>query len=173
MMLKSVVFPAPFGPMMPWMRPCSTASETPSSTTMPPKLLRRPSTLKMGSATRPAPRPASGLQPGRGRERRRLVLGREDHVGLAGHELRYREEEALHEAAGHHLVGRERIRARLRRPAVHVPHALIGHAADGVGELVEVERAGLVDRLDGQPGVVVGDAARRDAGIGTEALLIV
>src|SRR3954452_20612497 len=97
MTLKSVVFPAPFGPMMPWMRPCSTPSETPSSTTMPPKLLRRPSTLKMGSATRPA----SGLQPGRGRERRRLVLGREAHVGLAAHELRHREEEALHEAACH------------------------------------------------------------------------
>src|SRR5690348_14810673 len=136
MMLKSVVFPAPFGPMMPWMRPCSTASETPSSTIVPPKLLRKPSTLRMGSAMRPA----SGLQPGRGRERRGLVLGRIDHVGLAAHELRHREEEALHEAAGHHLVRCERVRARLRRPAVHVPNALVGHAPDGVGELVEVER---------------------------------
>ena len=42
--LNSVVLPAPFGPITPWIWPRSTASETPSRTTMPPKRLASAST---------------------------------------------------------------------------------------------------------------------------------
>src|SRR5258708_12545757 len=37
MQLKSVVLPAPFGPIRPTMRPGATSKETPSRATMPPK----------------------------------------------------------------------------------------------------------------------------------------
>src|SRR5262245_15234204 len=40
MQLKSVVLPAPFGPIRPTMRPGATPKETPSSATMPPKRTR-------------------------------------------------------------------------------------------------------------------------------------
>ena len=78
--LKSVVLPAPFGPITPWIWPRSTASETPSSTTMPPKRLTSASTARIGSATaaairgdgpRSAPGARSRFEPGR-----RLELGR-------------------------------------------------------------------------------------------------
>src|SRR5512139_3291397 len=44
MQLKSVVLPAPFGPIRPTMRPASTSKETLSSATMPPKRTPTPST---------------------------------------------------------------------------------------------------------------------------------
>src|SRR2546423_14252979 len=37
MTLTSVVLPAPLGPMRPWMVPCSTSSDTPSTACTPPK----------------------------------------------------------------------------------------------------------------------------------------
>src|SRR5258708_40158692 len=37
MTLTSVVFPAPFGPIRPWIDPCSTSSDTPSTARTPPK----------------------------------------------------------------------------------------------------------------------------------------
>src|SRR5258708_26915893 len=37
MTLTSVVFPAPFGPIRPWIDPCSTSSDTPSTACTPPK----------------------------------------------------------------------------------------------------------------------------------------
>src|SRR3954470_15380567 len=37
MQLKSVVLPAPLGPIRPTMRPGATSNDTPSSATMPPK----------------------------------------------------------------------------------------------------------------------------------------
>src|SRR6266851_8313397 len=48
MTLTSVVLPAPFGPIKPWIEPCSTSSDTPSTARTPPKcrwtLSRRRST---------------------------------------------------------------------------------------------------------------------------------
>src|ERR1700674_217106 len=37
MTLTSVVLPAPFGPIRPWIDPCSTSSDTPSTARTPPK----------------------------------------------------------------------------------------------------------------------------------------
>src|ERR1700682_2238266 len=37
MTLTSVVLPAPFGPTRPWIEPCSTSSDTPSTACTPPK----------------------------------------------------------------------------------------------------------------------------------------
>src|SRR4051794_5572763 len=49
MQLKSVVLPAPFGPIRPTMRPGATPNETPSSATMPPKRTRTFSTRSSGA----------------------------------------------------------------------------------------------------------------------------
>src|SRR5579872_1191955 len=58
MTLTSVVLPAPFGPIRPWIDPCSTSSDTPSTAWTPPKwrwtLSRRSST---GARSRPPGRP--------------------------------------------------------------------------------------------------------------------
>src|SRR5271165_6264095 len=48
MMLKSVVLPAPFGPMRHKISPLNASNETPSSTTSPPKLCRTLSAVRMG-----------------------------------------------------------------------------------------------------------------------------
>src|SRR5690242_429828 len=37
MTFTSVVLPAPFGPIRPWIDPCSTSSDTPSTARTPPK----------------------------------------------------------------------------------------------------------------------------------------
>src|SRR5689334_5650176 len=55
MQLKSVVLPAPFGPIRPTMRPGATSNDTPSSATMPPK---RTAT----SCTRSSACPASAVK---------------------------------------------------------------------------------------------------------------
>ena len=125
MMLKSVVLPAPFGPITPWIRPGITASETPSRTTMPPKLLRRvldredrraqASALVGGQDDGAAPSARAHALSQGGTWKSALVLVGLDHVGLAAHELGHREEEALHEPAGHHLVGRHGVRPGLAR----------------------------------------------------------
>src|ERR1700674_64011 len=53
MTLTSVVLPAPFGPIRPWIDPCSTSSDTPSTARTPPKcrwtLSRRRSTNSIPS----------------------------------------------------------------------------------------------------------------------------
>src|SRR5260370_1520181 len=58
MTLTSVVLPAPLGPIKPWIEPCSTSSDTPSTARTPPKcrwtLSRRRST---DVPARPPPRP--------------------------------------------------------------------------------------------------------------------
>src|ERR1700694_5437044 len=58
MTLTSVVLPAPFGPMRPWIDPFSSSSDTPSTARTPPKWRwtssRRRST---GPGTRPPRRP--------------------------------------------------------------------------------------------------------------------
>src|SRR5438552_10244409 len=50
MQLKSVVLPAPFGPISPAMRPGATSKDTPSSATMPPKRTDTSRTLSSGLA---------------------------------------------------------------------------------------------------------------------------
>src|SRR4051794_29129539 len=55
MQLKSVVLPAPFGPIRPTMLPGATSNDTPSSATMPPK---RTAT----SCTRSSACPASAVK---------------------------------------------------------------------------------------------------------------
>src|SRR5450759_5210508 len=51
MTLTSVVLPAPLGPIRPWIEPCSTSSDTPSTACTPPKwrwtLSRRRSTYSL------------------------------------------------------------------------------------------------------------------------------
>src|SRR5207237_8974307 len=46
--LNRVVFPAPLGPMMPWISLASTLSETPSSASTPPKRTVRSATSSVG-----------------------------------------------------------------------------------------------------------------------------
>src|ERR1700730_13760571 len=62
MTLTSVVLPAPFGPIRPWIEPCSTSSDTPSTACTPPKcrwtLSSRRSTGS--SSARPPCRPDDG-----------------------------------------------------------------------------------------------------------------
>src|ERR1700687_1141092 len=62
MTFTSVVLPAPLGPISPWIDPCSTSSDTPSTAWTPPKcrwtLSRRRSTDS--SSTRPPGRPDDG-----------------------------------------------------------------------------------------------------------------
>src|ERR1700726_4015153 len=54
MTLKSVVLPAPFGPMTPTIRPCDTSQQSPDSAVIPPKdlltLLNRSNGLFMPCA---------------------------------------------------------------------------------------------------------------------------
>src|SRR5579885_2801718 len=106
--LKRVVLPAPLGPITPWIRPGSTASETPSSTATAPKRFTRLSMLSRATAPiparGPARRPGPSGHPGRHLELRVGQLGRPDDLVLAVHELHEREEEALHEGARLHLV---------------------------------------------------------------------
>src|SRR5260370_7709632 len=62
MTLTSVVLPAPLGPISPWIDPCSTSSDTPSTARTPPKcrwtLSRRRSTDSC--STRPPKGPDDG-----------------------------------------------------------------------------------------------------------------
>src|SRR5712691_9309045 len=54
MTLTSVVLPAPFGPIRPWIDPCSTSSDTPSTARTPPKCRRRSSRRRStGARARP------------------------------------------------------------------------------------------------------------------------
>ena len=48
MTLKSVVLPAPFGPMMPWMAPSATVRLTSSTALRPPKARTTPSSTSSG-----------------------------------------------------------------------------------------------------------------------------
>src|SRR6202162_770196 len=52
MTLTSVVLPAPLGPIRPWIDPCSTSSDTPSTACTPPKCRW---TLSRRSSTNPIP----------------------------------------------------------------------------------------------------------------------
>src|SRR5207247_420572 len=60
MTLKSVVFPEPFGPMIPWISPAPTSSETPTRACRPLNLLLTESTRR---ATTPAAGRAARLRP--------------------------------------------------------------------------------------------------------------
>src|SRR5512139_1181618 len=62
--LRSVVLPAPFGPMSPCTSPASTRREAPSTAASPPKVRRTPSS---SSSTGLPPRPQPGPDPGRQR----------------------------------------------------------------------------------------------------------
>src|SRR5512137_2379344 len=59
---KSVVLPAPFGPMRPCTSPASTAREAPSTAARPPKVLR---TSSSSSSMGLPPRPPPGAQAAR------------------------------------------------------------------------------------------------------------
>lgn len=50
MQLKSVVFPEPLGPMMPWMVPAATARPTPSRARSAQKDLQRPEIFRLKGA---------------------------------------------------------------------------------------------------------------------------
>ena len=52
-MLKMVVLPAPFGPIIPVMRPASIVKEQRSTAVRPPKRRVRPSTARIGAGERP------------------------------------------------------------------------------------------------------------------------
>src|SRR5690242_8049712 len=58
MTLTSVVLPAPLGPIRPWIVPCSTPSDTPSTACTPPKWRRTSSSRSStDSCSRPPGRP--------------------------------------------------------------------------------------------------------------------
>src|ERR1035437_4735654 len=57
MTFTSVVLPAPLGPMMPWIDPSSTSSDTPSTARTPPKWRW---TLSRRRSTAPRSRPPTG-----------------------------------------------------------------------------------------------------------------
>src|SRR5438128_3490029 len=83
MQLRSVVLPAPFGPMMPRMSPSSTPKLTPASALTPPKrLLTSLTASKVTPAPTLSPHPA--LPRKRGRERTKLgkELPRRSHARL-------------------------------------------------------------------------------------------
>ena len=50
MTLKSVVFPAPFGPIRPWISPTATSRSTASSAWRPPKRTETSETANNGAA---------------------------------------------------------------------------------------------------------------------------
>src|ERR1700682_1382468 len=62
MTLTSVVFPAPLGPIRPWIDPCSTSSDTPSTARTPPKCRWTLSSRRSTDSgrTRPPPWPDDG-----------------------------------------------------------------------------------------------------------------
>src|SRR5690606_16197060 len=87
MTLKSVDFPAPFGPINPVIDPSVISSDAPSTARMPPKCRWRSSTRIMQGRL-PRPRPARAVQAGAGVRRsaeadgnRRAVLDLIDAVG--------------------------------------------------------------------------------------------
>src|ERR687892_692877 len=159
MTLNRVVLPAPLGPIMPWISPGATASDTPSRTRIPPKRLVNPSTDRIGvlkarlgqrsrragragppRLDRPALLSTLRLEPGRCLELGLGVLERPDHVRLAVHELHHRKEEALHEGPDLRLVLRQSQLVGLARKHILVPDALIGGLVDRLDQGVEVER---------------------------------
>src|SRR5512136_1627756 len=72
MRLRSVVLPAPFGPMRPCTSPTPTSSEAPSTAARPPKVRRTPCRLSsMGLPARPQP---GAHPPGQGGD----ALGQEE-----------------------------------------------------------------------------------------------
>src|SRR5712692_2259566 len=89
---KTVVFPAPLGPIRPTISPSPTLNERPFTAWRPPKCLSRPATSSMQSGLRSPERP---LHP------RHRALGKEEHDGD--------EEEAVHDQvdAGPVPAGRE------------------------------------------------------------------
>src|SRR5487761_840043 len=87
MTLTSVVLPAPLGPISPWMDPCSTSSDTPSTACTPPKwrwtLSRRRSTSSTPS------RPPGGPDDGETTAADDALRPQDDHSDQegAGHDV--------------------------------------------------------------------------------------
>src|SRR5215207_9279600 len=82
-MWRSVVWPAPFGPISAWHSPVRRSSDTSSVTRSAPKLFSRPRSARTGSAGTPASKDAG--QPAAREEHDEDQEGAEDEAPVLGH----------------------------------------------------------------------------------------
>ena len=162
--LRSVVLPAPFGPMSPCTSPAATPSEAPSTAASPPKVRRTPCRLKQHGA--PSARPQPGPYPRRERgdalgqeeddeeedrpvhEEAKRAGGEPDAGGDLPEHLRQRGEEG----GAHHRPVEE------AGAAHHGVDEHVDHAGEGVGARRDHE--GVV-RLEGAGDAGEGGAERQ------------
>ena len=155
MALKSVVLPAPFGPMIPYTSPRATENDTSSRATSPPNRTRRSSTRSSGAV--PALRLAG---PGSGAADRPRPTApaphRPDQAVRPEHRRPDQEEPVDQEPV--HVDHPEHLRQRDQEPRAH-------HGAEGVPAAAHDQHRDDEDRLDAREvlGADVGEVVREEA----------